>query len=101
MLNFSLLYSFPDFVSEGNTDCHNLRSEDHINSCLLNSKHPTFDFDHDRFVSVSGYKEAVTDLQSLGLFLTRKARHMTAMISARQPRRPVHLMGKKFIKTCF
>lgn len=57
---------------DNNSDCHDIQSEDHISTCLLSSKYHAFDFEHDKFVGVSEYKQAAADLESLGL-LHKKA----------------------------
>lgn len=57
-----------------NSDCHDIQSEDHISTCLLSSKLPAFDFDHDKFVGVSEYKQAVSDLETLDLLHKKKAK---------------------------
>lgn len=59
--------------AEGTTsDCHDIQTEDHISSCLLNSKYPAFDFEHNKFIGVSEYKKVMSDLRKLG-FLKKKS----------------------------
>lgn len=60
--------------SSESSDCHDITSEDRISSCLASSAHPAFDFKNDKFVGVSEYKRAVSDLQELG-YIGKKKGH--------------------------
>lgn len=64
---FSVFSEYYLPTDDDNSECHDIQSEDHISTCLLSSKYPAFDFEHDKFVGVSEYKQAVSDLESLGL----------------------------------
>lgn len=73
---FSEYYKSPEenLLGLESSDCHDITSEDGISSCLANSAHPAFDFQNDKFVGVSEYKKALSDLQKLG-YIDKKKGH--------------------------